>query len=87
MYPRTEQSVFDELYILTPTSKQDPIFIEVIGSHPDLSNKTELTDILDTDLLEELLNRQNDGKNIAVFLDEFAAEIGQKTNVIRKSSL
>jgi GTPase SAR1 family protein len=82
LYPNSE-SIFDEIYVLTPTARQDPIF-KLFATNPNFNRKTFLTDILDLDLINELLNRNPDGRQICVFLDDFGATINQRKNDISK---
>ena len=84
IYPKSDdgvhrQSIFDEIFIMTPTALSDPK-LKILASHPDLRNKVYLTDKLEIELIDELLARNpadfEDGKlpNTLVFIDDFTAD-------------
>jgi hypothetical protein len=79
IYPNSDQSIFDEIFIMTPTALSDPK-LRILAKHPDLRNKVFLTDKLEIDLIDELLARNptnfEDGKlpNTLVFIDDFTAD-------------
>ena len=79
IYPNSDTSIFDEVYILTPTALSDPK-LRVLAYHPDLKNKVYLTDTLDIDLIDSLLARKAEDlenkqlPNTLVFIDGFCAD-------------
>ena len=56
IYPNSDESIFDEIYIFTPTALSDPK-LKILAKHPDLVNKVYLSDKLEIDLIDELLAR------------------------------
>ena len=87
IYPNSDESIFDEIYIFTPTALSDPK-LKVLAKHPDLVNKVYLSDKLETDLIDELLARKPDDfengmmPHTLVFVDDFA---GDKKNTMSPS--
>ena len=87
IYPNSDESIFDEIYIFTPTALSDPK-LKVLAKHPDLVNKVYLSDKLETDLIDELLARKPDDfenkmmPRTLVFVDDFA---GNKKNTMSPS--
>jgi GTPase SAR1 family protein len=73
-------SIFDEIYVMSPTARTDEAYTAVL-SDPKFSDRTYLTTELDTGLIEDLMNREKDNKNILVYLDDFCSskkELQQK---------
>ena len=79
IYPNSDESIFDEIYIFTPTALSDPK-LKILAKHPDLVNKVYLSDKLETDLIDELLARNPSDfeggilPHTLVFIDDFTAE-------------
>ena len=79
IYPNSDESIFDEIYIFTPTALSDPK-LKILAKHPDLVNKVYLSDKLETDLIDELLARKPDNfengmmPHTLVFVDDFTAD-------------
>ena len=65
------ESVFDYVFIFSPTDKQDPIY-ERIESNPALKDKVYRSNKLDYELINKMLNREPDGNKICIYIDDFA---------------
>ena len=68
-----EMSLFDKIYIFTPSALQDPIW-KVLIKDKDVASKTELRDSIDEELLYQLINDENNQhERRLIWIDDMAS--------------
>lgn len=66
------KSIFDKIFVFTPTALSDPKYA-LFSDFEALNDRTYLTNELNMEIINYLINRPPDNENILVYLDDFGS--------------
>ena len=66
------KSIFDKIFVFTPTALSDPKY-QLFSDSEALNDRTYLTNELNMEIINYLINRPPDNENILVYLDDFGS--------------